>query len=143
MKIFLIITINIAWIAYSMIEGVRDGFYRHLESNSRRHLNFEINLILLIQRSIILTFIGIILYELIGWKSIISIFSMILIFNYFYAGAYYTTRNKLNDRIYIKGWCDQSNTPTNKKKSKIMTYINRKILMILGILIQILTLSYL
>ena len=130
------LSINIAWILYSMLEGLREGFYWHFKTNSRRDCNFEIHPIFSLQRGVVLTLIGILLYTFIGWQSIISVVSMMLIFSYFHNGTYYCTRHKLDDRLYEKGWCDQSTTST-AKMTKIMTYRNRTIFMILGVLAQI------
>lgn len=130
------LSINIAWILYSMLEGLREGFYWHFKANSRRDCNFEIHPIFSLQRGVVLTLIGILLYTFIGWQSIISVVSMMLIFSYFHNGTYYCTRHKLDDRLYEKGWSDQSTTST-AKMTKIMTYRNRTIFMILGVLAQI------
>lgn len=137
-----ILSINIAWILYSMLEGLREGFYWHFKTNSRRDCNFEIHPIFSLQRGVVLTLIGILLYTFIGWQSIISVVSMMLIFSFFHNGTYYCTRHKLDDRLYVKGWSDQSTTST-AKMTKIMTYRNRTIFMILGMLAQVFMLLFL
>jgi hypothetical protein len=134
--ILVALSINIAWILYSILEGLREGFYWHFKTNSRKDCNFEIHPIFSIQRGIVLTLIGILLYTFIGWQSIISVISMMLIFSYFHNGSYYYTRHKLDDRLYVKRWSDQSTTST-AKMTKIMTYRNRTIFMMLGVLAQI------
>lgn len=130
------LSINIAWILYSILEGLREGFYWHFKSNSRRDCDFEIHPIFSLQRGIVLTLIGILLYTFIGWQSIISVLSMMLMFSFFHNGTYYCTRHKLDKSLYPKGWSDQSTTST-AKMTKIMTYRNRTIFMILGVLAQV------
>lgn len=133
--IALILT-NIIWIAYSMIEGMREGFYWYFKANSRRECNFEIHPIFALQRGIVLLLAGSLLYYTIGLYSITSIISMMLIFSFFHNGSYYYTRNKLDDKTYPLRWKDQSTTST-AKMTKIMTYRNRTIFMVLGVLSQV------
>jgi Icc-related predicted phosphoesterase len=45
----------------------------------------------------VLILIGLLLFNIIGWYSIISVISMMLIFSFFHNGTYYTTRNKLDN----------------------------------------------
>lgn len=130
------LSINIAWILYSMLEGLREGFYWHFKSHSKKDCDFEIHPIFSLQRGVVLTLIGILLYTFIGWQSIISVLSMMLIFSFFHNGTYYCTRHKLDESLYPKGWSDQSTTST-AKMTKIMTYRNRTIFMILGVLTQV------
>ena len=130
------LSINIAWILYSMLEGLREGFYWHFKSHSKKDCDFEIHPIFSLQRGVVLTLIGILLYTFIGWQSIISVLSMMLIFSLFHNGTYYCTRHKLDESLYPKGWSDQSTTST-AKMTKIMTYRNRTIFMILGVLTQV------
>ena len=132
-----LIVTNIVWILYSILEGFREGFFWHFKSNSRRDCKFEIHPIFAAQRGIVLSIIGMYLYCNIGLLySIVSILSMMLIFSFFHNGTYYYTRNKLDDKIYTKRWSDQSSTST-AKLTKIMTYRNRTIFMILGLLSQV------
>lgn len=127
--------VNLTWILYSMLEGMREGFYWHFKSNTTKDCQLEIHPIFSLQRGIVLILIVCILFASIGWYSIISVLSMMLIFSFFHNGTYYTTRNKLDKRIYLLGWRDQSDTST-ARMTKIMTYRNRTILMILGIVIE-------
>lgn len=131
-----IIVINLIWILYSILEGFREGFYWHFKANSRRDCNFEIHPIFSLQRGIVLLLAGWGLFLTMGWISVISIISMMLIFSFFHNGTYYKTRNKLDDRLYPNGWSDQSTTST-AKMTKIMTYRNRTVFMIIGIIFQI------
>ena len=132
-----LILTNIIWMVYSTLEGFREGFYWHFKSNSRRDCKFEIHPIFALQRSIVLAIIGMYLFCNIGLLySVTSVLSMMLIFSFFHNGTYYYTRNKLDDKVYQKRWADQSSTST-AKLTKIMTYRNRTIFMVLGLLAQV------
>jgi len=131
----LIIT-NLIWVIYSMIEGLREGFFWHFKANTKRDCQFELHPIFAFQRSIVLSLIGLLLFNSIGLYSIPTILSMMLIFSFFHNGTYYVTRNKLDNNIYKLGWIDQSTTST-AKMTKIMNYRNRTIFMIIGVLLQV------
>ncbi len=119
-----------------MIEGLREGFYWHFKTNTNKDYQFEIHPVFAIQRGIVLILIGCLLIPSLGWYSIISVLSMMLIFSFFHNGTYYKTRNKLDKRIYLLGWRDQSTTST-AKMTKIMTYRNRTIFMIIGSIVEV------
>ncbi len=138
--IAMIIT-NLIWVVYSILEGLREGFYWHFKGGSKpsitnKNCNFEIHPIFALQRGIVLLVIGGLLYYTIGLYSIVSVLSMMSIFSFFHNGTYYSTRNKLDSTIYPLKWRDQSTTST-AKMTKIMTYKNRTIFMILGVLTQV------
>ena len=85
--ITLLIT-NLIWIAYSLTEGVREGFYWHYENNSKRVCNFNINPIFNLQRSLVLLITGGFLAHTLGLFSLLSLIGMILIFPFFHNGTY-------------------------------------------------------
>ena len=127
---------NLIWIAYSMIDGFREGFYWHYRNNSRRTCEFEINRIFSLQRSLVILLIAGFLVHTLGWFSLISTISMIMLFSYFHNGTYYLTRNKLDDKMYPMRWKDESRTRP-VFYSGLMKYNKRTVLMILGLVIQI------
>lgn len=127
---------NLIWIAYSMIDGFREGFYWHYRNNSRRTCEFEINRIFSLQRSLVILLIAGFLVHTLGWFSLISTISMIMLFSYFHNGTYYLTRNKLDDKMYPMRWKDESRT-LPVFYSGLMKYNKRTVLMILGLVIQI------
>lgn len=137
---------NIFWIIYSMIEGLREGFYSHSKVNSRVNCKFDIFNVILIQRAIFIILMSLFLVFSIKtiFKSLIIVFCMILMFGYFYYGSYYYTRHKLNDIVFKKGWKDHlynENSDYNKtfivdKINRFMTYKRRTYLMIIGSLLQ-------
>lgn len=126
---------NILWIFYSILEGFREGFYWHYKNNSKLSENFEIHPFFASQRGIILILIGIILYFNLGWWLVLNTIGMALIFSFFHNGSYYHTRNRLDEKIYTLKWMDQSTTST-AKMTKIMTFRNRTIFMVIGVLLQ-------
>ena len=131
-----LILANIIWMMYSMLEGLREGFYWHFKSTSKRDCKFEIHPIFALQRGLDLLIIGGLLYYTIGIYSLTSIIDMALIFSFFHNGTYYYTRNKLDNNLYQLKWKDQSTTST-AKLTKIMTYRNRTIFMVLGVLLEV------
>ena len=136
MIIITLLLTNLIWIAYSMIDGFREGFYWHYRNNSRRTCEFEINRIFSLQRSLVILLIAGFLVHTLGWFSLISTISMIMLFSYFHNGTYYLTRNKLDDKMYPMRWKDESRT-LPVFYSGLMKYNKRTVLMILGLLIQI------
>ena len=127
---------NLAWVVYSMLEGLREGFYWHFKANTKRDCEFEIHPIFSMQRGIVLVLMGLLLFTSIGWYSIPTVLSMMLMFSFFHNGTYYVTRNKLDERVYQLGWTSQSTTST-AKLTKLMNYRNRTIFMIVGILAEV------
>ena len=136
MIIITLLLANLIWIAYSMIDGFREGFYWHYRNNSRRTCEFEINRIFSLQRSLVILLISGFLVHILGWFSLISTISMIMLFSYFHNGTYYLTRNKLDDKMYPMRWKDESRT-LPVFYSGLMKYNKRTVLMILGLVIQI------
>jgi hypothetical protein len=132
--ITLLIT-NLIWIAYSLSEGVREGFYWHYENNSKRVCNFNINPIFNLQRALVLSIIGGFLFYTIGSFSLLSLVGMFLIFPFFHNGSYYQTRNKLDERFYPKRWMAESRT--FPPFTSLISYNKRSIAMILGISSQV------
>lgn len=127
---------NLIWIIYSCIDGIKDGFYWHFKNNTRKDVKFEIHPLFSAQRGIVLILMGGLLFNIFGYYSIAMVLSMMLIFSFFHNGCYYCTRHKLDENIYKLKWKDESTTST-AKMTKIMTYRNRTIFMILGILFQV------
>lgn len=136
MIIITLLLANLIWITYSMMDGFREGFYWHYRNNSRRTCEFEINRIFSLQRSLVILLIAGFLVHTLGWYSLISTVSMVMLFSYFHNGTYYLTRNKLDDKMYPMKWKDESKT-LPVFYSGLMRYNKRTVLMVLGLLIQI------
>lgn len=132
----MLLIVNLLWILYSITEGFREGYYWYFKVNSRISNDYEIHPIFSFQRGLVLIFIGLILFSFVKWYSILCVISMMLTFSFFHNGMYYRTRNKLDDKIYKLKWKDQSTTSTSKM-TNIMTYTNRTVFMIIGILLQL------
>ena len=130
----LIIT-HIIWLMFTILEGFREGFYWYFKSNTRKDCTFEIHPFFAFQRGLVLLVIGGLLYFNIGIYSIASVASMILMFSFFHDGTYYYTRNKLDSNVYPLKWTAESTTST-AKLTNLMTYRNRTIFMIVGVLLQ-------
>ena len=132
----IILIANILWILYSILEGFREGFYWYFKGKSKSKNNFEIHPIFASQRGLVLVLIGVLLFMNIGWLSLINVLGMALVFSFFHNGTYYHTRNRLDENVYPLGWKAQSTTST-AKMTKIMTFRNRTIFMIVGVALQV------
>jgi hypothetical protein len=126
---------NLIWIGYSLTEGIREGFYWHYENISRKVCDFDINPVFNLQRALVLLISGGFMVQILGWYSLFSLLSMILMFSFFHNGTYYYTRNKLSGKTYEKGWKDESRT--FPPFTPLMTYNKRTIAMGIGILAQV------
>ena len=126
--------INLIWIAYSLLEGFREGFYFYFKTNSSIENNYVIHPAFTIQRGLTLLIIGGFLFFIINWWSILIVTTLAMTFTYFHDGAYYLTRHKLNNNDYPKGWKDESTTSTAKIN---MNYKVRTILMVVGLLTEV------
>jgi len=99
----MIITAYIIWVLYSMLEGIKEAFLYNLRDYNKKNPINE-HIVFTIQRAVVL-----ILVCYIDWR---IMFIAPFAFPFFHDGAYYTTRNLLNNRIYPKRWFDQSNSST-------------------------------
>jgi hypothetical protein len=129
-----LIIMNLIWIGYSITEGIREGFYWHYENISKKICDFDVNPIFNIQRVLVLLISSGFMVHILGWYSLLSLLSMILMFSFFHNGTYYYTRNKLNG-LYPKGWSDESKTFPSF--TPLMTYKKRTIAMVVGVLSQV------
>ena len=135
MVLMTLIMMNIVWIGYSLTEGIREGFYWHYENISKKVCDFDVNPLFNLQRALVLLISGGFMVHSLGWYSLLSLLSMILMFSFFHNGTYYHTRNKLGCKIYEKGWKDESKT--FPQLTPLMTYNKRTITMSIGILAQV------
>lgn len=135
MIIITLIAINLLWILYSLTEGAREGFYWYYENKSKRICDFNVNPMFHLQRVLVLILTGGFMVHTLGWYSLLTLISMILMFSFFHNGCYYYTRNKLDKNKYEKGWNDESKSIP--ALSILMTYNSRVVAMCIGILTQV------
>ena len=99
------IVILLVWGIYSIMEGMREGYYYDAFMRSdKRYPN--IHWIYFLQRGIFLFVIGI------SMDSAILPISLAFIFPFIHDGAYYAQRNDLDVRFYPKRFKDDSSTST-------------------------------
>lgn len=130
-----LVLMNLLWVAYSLTEGIREGFYWHYENKSKRVCDFDVNPMFHLQRILVLILTGGFMVHTLGWYSLLSLLSITLMFSFFHNGSYYYTRNKLDKEVYTKRWKDESRT--FPPLSILMSYNKRTITMCLGILSQV------
>lgn len=135
MALTTLVLMNLLWIVYSLTEGIREGFYWHYENKSKRVCDFDVNPMFHLQRILVLVLTGGFMVHTLGWYSLLSLGSIILMFSFFHNGSYYYTRNKLDKDVYTKGWKDESRT--FPPLSILMSYSKRTVTMCLGILAQV------
>jgi hypothetical protein len=135
MVLITLIIMNLIWVGYSLTEGIREGFYWHYENISKKVCDFDINPVFNLQRALVLLISGGFMVQILGWYSLLSLLSMILMFSFFHNGTYYYTRNKLSGKIYEKSWKDESRT--FPPFTPLMTYNKRTLAMGIGILAQV------
>ena len=135
MVLITLIIMNLIWIGYSLTEGIREGFYWHYENISKKVCDFDVNPVFNLQRALVLLISGGFMVQILGWYSLLSLLSMVLMFSFFHNGTYYYTRNKLSGKIYEKGWKDESRT--FPPFTPLMTYNKRTLAMGIGILAQV------
>lgn len=135
MVLITLIIMNLIWVGYSLTEGIREGFYWHYENISKKVCDFDVNPVFNLQRALVLLISGGFMVQILGWYSLLSLLSMILMFSFFHNGTYYYTRNKLSGKIYEKGWKDESRT--FPPFTPLMTYNKRTLAMGIGILAQV------
>ena len=135
------ILISLLWIFYALFEGFREGYYWYNRNNSIKKDNLEIHPYFAIQRGIVISLSVLPLIEINLFMSFIYGISLMFTFSYFHNGMYYLTRNNLDNKLYQLKWKDQSTTST-AKLTKIMTYNNRLIFMIIGVVIQMVSIYY-
>ncbi len=100
---FISITIaNIIWILYSMLEGLREGFFEYYKYKSKREITFNTKVIFNTQRILVLLSTGIVLFYTIGWLSILFTIANFFIFRYFHKIILNQTIKKLNQKVSTK-----------------------------------------
>lgn len=89
----------IIWALYAVLEGVKEASIYNLRDYNKKN-SFNEHIVFTIQRAVVLI--------LICYIDARMVFIAPFAFPFFHDGAYYTTRNLLNNKIYPKRWFDQS-----------------------------------
>ena len=119
------ILVYIMWVLYATLEGSQDAFMYNVKDIMKSN-NMNEHYIFTAGRTIVL----VLACMLDPWMILLGPLS----FSFFHNGSYYFTRNWLDDRIYPKGWFDQSFTST-AKTTTIFTPVNRTVLFLISIII--------
>lgn len=125
----------IAWCVYVSIEGFREGMYFHYLFKSNGSATYEHKL-WTVQR--IIVFLIIFIFISVAYcnieKSLLYACSIVLCSPFLHDGFYYVSRHKLDERIYKKGFFDQSTTST-ALLTKFCTPILRSIYFLISLII--------
>lgn len=134
-----VIISTILWVIYSSLDGVTQGYYYDLYPSERGHKNMHPHYT--IQRIIVLIPLFYNVYADYGiWNAAIFSIGLGFMFSFFHNGFYYITRHKLNNKIYPKGFFDQSETSTSfiELGAKFRTaMLGIGILFIIGVILEI------
>jgi len=99
------IVILLLWIVYSILEGIREGYYYDAAVRANKQYP-NIHWIYFLQRGIFLFVIGITM------ETAIFPLSLAFIFPYIHDGAYYAQRNDIDVKNYPKRFKADSSTST-------------------------------
>ena len=99
------IVILFLWVVYSILEGMREGYYYDAAMRSDKPYP-NIHWIYFLQRGIVLFLVGVFMH------SVILPMSLLFIFSYVHDGSYYTQRNDIDVRAYPRRFKDHSTTST-------------------------------
>lgn len=133
------ILVIILWIAYSVMEGVREaGFwhYKCISESTPRYKSIDNHTMFTLQRLIVGGSMVCLCSEYSVLDVVVLGLSMMLVFPFLHDGAYYTERNNLCPGVYPKCWLDQSTTST-AVLTKIFTPTRRIIAACIGVLVLI------
>jgi hypothetical protein len=108
----------VLFLVYSLIEGVREAYYYHYKWKVVTYNVHDEHAMFTAQRAIAVVSISMMGYPIMGWWCLIVIASMALCFPFVHDGAYYDTRNKLDESVYRKGFFADSKTTTAKVSLK-------------------------
>lgn len=121
----------LVWHLYALLEGVREAYYYSVKTASNKLKEFNEHPMFTLQRGFFLTIVVLcpgfnLLYSL--------LFGLSLCFGFpfMHDGAYYEVRKRL-DKIYSKGWFDQS-TGSSALSNNFLTPVVRTIMMIISII---------
>lgn len=129
------------WAVYAQIEGIREAYYWHVKNTFRvidikmptdEHFLWSIHRFIVLLLA--LNFASCYLDNSGNMYLIIpAALSFMLIFPFIHDGFMYRQRNILNDRVYPKGFWDQSTTST-AKLTKYFTPVVRTICFVVGVI---------
>ena len=102
----------ILWAMYSAFEGYAEGYYWHYRTISNQYGKGDLHWAFVLRRGICA--LGLVSMAMFHSESLISgmfiLLHTIFAFSFYHNGAYYLTRNKLNDKIYQGGFKDHNDS---------------------------------
>lgn len=128
------------WSLYSILEGIREGFYWENVMKSNEEPLFNIHSLFTTQRLLVL--LPLLWLE----PNVYNYVSYFLVFSFLHNGSYYTTRGWISVRKgekdpYPKRFFDQSNTSTALTTIFFTPFV-RTILFLIAVLTQVIILIY-
>jgi len=127
-----IFILYIIWIVYIFFESAREANLRYQKITSKANMDIKTHVIHNVQKIMFLLVCMLLLCSRIGWYSIPSIISMILILPYLHNNTYYLFREKLEQNKNCELSCEE-------KPSFYMNCKIRKKLFVIGCILQIIT----
>jgi hypothetical protein len=124
---FMIITVsNLIWIAYSLTEGVREGFSNHYRNTYRSQIRYNFKRMVFMQRLLVLFATGGVMFHTIGLISIPFILGQILMFSFLHKLSYNCTVSKI-EKMKIEEKVDTTTPEIKVKEPMIMLGITLQI----------------
>jgi len=121
------------WISFALAAGVIEAFYFNKNQRKIKVKGKDIHFWFTLGRVIAALPIALTIASIVGpLESFLFGAIMVLVFPFFHDGAYYTTRNLLNKKVYPLSWFDQSKKTTAKFSFNIVI---RTIFLIIAFLI--------
>lgn len=123
-----IFTVTILWNVFAYVSGLVEAMFFHVRDHNKQFgMSFDVHVFLTLQRTPVLLFVGMLFLQQGVLVSLIVMIMLAAQFPFMHDGAYYTTRNSLDNTLYPKRWNDHSSEST-AKLTKFLTARNRRIL---------------
>jgi len=113
-KISLLIILPIIWIAFSILEGIREGYtYAYRDSKDDGYKK-DLHPLFTIQRGLMVIALLIPLICIAKYYVLLEALAFALVFPLIHDGMYYVTRHRINNDVYKDGFLTDKNTSTAK-----------------------------
>lgn len=99
MEFLTIISVNLLWIVYSMLEGIIESFFDYYQGLNKRICSFNIKRVFFLQRLLFLLLSALVVSYTLGLLSVLIALGHICMFKYFYKISYDLSSTKLNSEI--------------------------------------------
>lgn len=115
MQNLIIISAPALWIAYSIIEGIEDGYLYAYRDSGDKGYNKDLHPLFTVQRGAVLLMAYIAFIPVSTWYfAIIPLLAFAFVFPIIHDGFYYWQRHWIDETVYPHGFVTDGNTSTAK-----------------------------